>query len=213
MINKEIVMKYIVRGILSLFIVAVAFFSFLVSTAKKNEVLLEKSFLASVNDFAVSDDSIYTLDTTYHTICKYDLKGNFLFAITYSSFGGGRIFIQDNRLCRYDYRSDKVYVYDDAGGILEIFDKDISELIEEDKIKRSTPVSIEHNGKTYNLQKRFILNSELTFESTVIVVESWAYHLTVCLVILLCISLFAFAIYNIVRSCINNWNTNKGFHI
>lgn len=198
-------MKFILRSIVSFFIILIVFFSFLVATAKKPQVLYEKPFLANVHDFAVSDDSIYTLDSTYHTICKYDLDGNFVFAITYTSTGAGRIFVRDNLLYRYELRANKVYVYSETGEVMEKIDKNFSELVQEGVLEKNPPNEIERNGKKYSFKNRLILDSELTFDSRKIVVESVWYHIIVCVTVILMILLFLFALYNIARFCINNW--------
>ena len=64
-------------------------FLFVTNFMVKDEISDRKPFFAQIDEIAVSDSNVYTLDSTFKKICKYDLNGKFLYTISFSTTGEG----------------------------------------------------------------------------------------------------------------------------
>lgn len=161
-----------------------------------------KPFLTFVSEIAVGDGYIYTLDSTFHNICKYDIEGNFILRITFKSMGSSRIFCDDaGQLCRYSERGQRVYVYDDDGSVQDEYDCDFSELSKAGKLKYSTKTrEVVKDGVTYKFTNRWILNSILALGNNSIVVEKWSFHVMTILYMLVGVLSFASAAANLMQA-------------
>ena len=105
-------------------------FLFVTNFMVKDEISDRKPFFAQIDEIAVSDSNVYTLDSTFKKICKYDLNGKFLYTISFSTTGSSRIFCDDeNRLCRFDIRSHSVDVYDESGSVVDSYSIQYADII------------------------------------------------------------------------------------
>ena len=194
-------------GKLCLVVIALQFLGFFIVTvvAGKDGVSDKKPFIAQIDEIAVSDSNVYTLDSTFRKICKYDLKGNYLHTISFSTMGSSRIFCDDqNRL------GHSVDVYDDSGSVVDSYKIQYADVIENGSLKSyDTVQTVEKAGVTYRFDNRFIADSLLYFGDDPVVVESAGYHLRSNVYRLIAIGAFGFAFYSIVAEYIKRFKAKQ----
>ena len=155
-----------------------AFFCFML--VKPAKIHHSKPFIFSVTEIASDGENIYTLDDTFNYICKYSSSGEFQHAISFSSYGGSYLYInEEGLLCRHDLNQDTSYVYDDSGEMINTIYIPFEEF---EKIRSTIPiteVSVEETHYEYN--KRLFFNSTVEItdneKTESIVVESFWEHL------------------------------------
>lgn len=200
-------------GKLCLVVILLQFLGFFIVTvvAGKDGGSDKKPFIAQIDEIAVSDSNVYTLDSTFRKICKYDLKGNYLHTISFSTMGSSRIFCDDqNRLCRFDVRGHSVDVYDDSGSVVDSYKIQYADVIENGSLKSYEPAkTVEKAGVTYRFDNRFVANSLLYFGDDPVVAESTGYHLLSNVYRLIAIGAFGFAFYSIVAEYIKRFKAKQ----
>lgn len=186
-------------------------FLFVTNFMVKDEISDRKPFFAQIDEIAVSDSNVYTLDSTFKKICKYDLNGKFLYTISFSTTGSSRIFCDDeNRLCRFDIRSHSVDVYDESGSVVDSYSIQYADIIKSGSLRSYDPErEIEKNGITYHFVNRIIKNSLLYFGDNSVVVESIGYHLFATVYRLIAIGAVGFAFYSIVSEYIKKFKAKQ----
>lgn len=183
------------------------FFSFIVAVAITTDAVTYKlPFLADVKEIAASEKYVYTLDSTFHNICKYDIDGNFICCISFGETGRSRIFCDsDGNLCRYSVRSDLVFVYDDDGNIIDTYEKTQRELIKEGWISSYFSRKATVGEKTYEMKNHLIASSRIDIGNRSVVVESVGYHIFNIIYILIAVDCAIFAFVNLIIFIIQDY--------
>ena len=207
-------MKHFLMWFVFFGITAALFFSFMVASLITTDAVTDKPpFLADVKEIAASEKYVYTLDPTFHNICKYDIDGNFIFCISFGETGRSRIFCDsDGNLCRYSVRSDLVFVYDDDGKIIDTYAKTQRELIKEGWISSYFSRKATVGEKTYEMKNRLIASSRIDIGNRSVVVESVGYHIFNIIYILIAVGCALFAVANLLIYIHQTYkNDNAGF--
>ena len=160
---------------------------------KPEKVQSSKPFFQAVDEFAADGENFYTLNDGFHYISKYTNDGTFQYAISFSSYGGNEISIDEaNRLCRYDQKKNLLFVYHEDGSLYETKSMTSEEFDEQKNNAAYRKLSV--NGVEYRYNDRSIINSKMniTVEQTEysVVVEPFWYHILVIFVILSCAAAF-----------------------
>lgn len=205
-------MKHIIIWFVFIGITVALFFSFIVAVVITTDAVTYKlPFLADVKEIAASEKYVYTLDPTFHNICKYDIEGNFICCISFGETGSSRIFCDsDGNLCRYSVRSDLVFVYGDDGNIIDTYEKTQRELIKEDAISSYFSRKVTVGEKTYEMKNRLIASSRIDIGNRSVVVESVGYHIFNIIYILIAVGCAIFAFINLFIFIIQDFYGSKG---
>lgn len=175
---------------LSLYIVGFVLFASLWTTVFHNTTRTKAPLISFVDQAITNGCDVYTLDDVCNRICRFSVDGKLRDIIRINSYSASIIFFdKDLRLCRNDYKIDKLFVYDDDGNIIETYDWDW--FGSEDC---PIPMMNTSNAVSCKYQNRLLFSSTITISDgiyeTKFVVEYFSFHLFCCAAVVLVISLF-----------------------
>lgn len=181
-------------------ILVVLFFSFLIySYALPERVCQQKFIFSHITEIASDGTYIYTLDTDFNNICKYDETGALIYRIHYAADGYSYIFCNEaGALCRYDVRAKSITTYDSNGTAIET--------VPVGELSLSTVRELSVGDTTYALQRYIFRKTVVTVKregaTFTFLVETFIQHLLLLFVILLYVAILGIMLYNIVQFCL-----------
>lgn len=207
-VQKKKKSKYLVRWFAFFGVYAVMFFSFiLLSLIGKSGISNSKPFLSNVCEIAADGEHIYTLDTTFGSICKYKNNGEFVFRINFSGSESIRnIFCDGNgNLCalKVIQREYIVNEYDEFGTIVNQYPVDGERLFDAGIVSRGDCREQTVGTTFYSLHTHMLSNSTIMIkdgdETSEFVIEGIACHLVQGLYMIVMIGFAVIAGINLVK--------------
>ncbi len=158
MIQKFRMLSHLTRCLLFFGLSAVLLLVFLLGILTGGSKTDQKQpFFNDVSAIASDGESVYTLDNMFHTVCKYQEDGTFVWSMRFSSSGDSALFIdKDGNLCRYDLQTRTTHRYDETGRELgSAWDPDHHAALKQ----------VRTGSKTYTLKDNLMLPSTVSVES------------------------------------------------
>ncbi len=188
--------SYLLRWFFFFGIAAILAFSFFVGTLGISHGISEElPFFSFVSSITTDGEFIYTMDETFHSVCKYQKDGTLVWCEQFSSWGANLLLINENGdLCRYDVRARTLFQYDVNGKIVDTQPSFITDL---------SQTRIQVDGTSYTLRNHLLTSDTILVNdgesSHEIRVENTAGKFVFALLFIVFAGSMTYAVYNLFR--------------